>query len=477
MTQSTPIFALVAASAVVSMAGCTQQYNGSLSFKDRDALVVNEAREYHKQSAREDGLIKAKGPEAASLKSMGPMESTVPHKHDSRAATPGTIPGATPASGTQFATPTGTRPEVTEPVSTRPNANLSPLGLFGDIPGRSEAGSPLDSPGNIEQITFTNEGSDFDPEVDPSGKFLLFASTRHRDNSDIYIQRIGGTTVTQLTNDPAKDIMPTFSPDGRHIAYASDRSGNWDIYLMDISGGNSTQITTSPTHDLHPSFSPDGTKLVYCSLGSKSGQWELVVIDLANPAHRQIIGHGLFPQWSPSGDRIVFQRSREKGTRWFSVWTIDYVNGEARRATEIIAANNAAAITPSWSPDGTHLAFSTVMEPDSTSNAGDKPVLADVWVVALDGSGRANLTNNKFANLQPAWSRTGEIVFVSNRGKDSTENIWSVRPDSLLRLTKSITPGSHPNMANQAVPGGAPGVVPGATSEKAVPTASVETKE
>jgi hypothetical protein len=452
---------LAFATAAITTAGCTQQYNGALTFKDRDAQVISQAQRYNaqKSGSREDGLGNRDDATPGALKSAGPLRSTTPSKND-----PATSVAAAP--GAQFTSPyaAGTRPESDGHVSTAPGSpgkSLSPLGLFGDLPDRTPTTG--DSPDNLEQVTFVTEGADFDPEVDPTGKYLVFASTRHRDNADIYLQKIGGTTVIEITNDAAKDIMPTFSPDGTRIAFASDRSGNWDIYLTDINGGKATQITSGPTHDLHPSFSPDGTKMVYCSYGAKSGQWELVVIDVANPAQRQIIGHGLFPQWSPKGDRIVFQRAREKGTRWFSVWTVDYVDGEAKRATEIIAANNAAAITPSWSPDGRHLVFSTVMDPDSTiANSNDKPVLADVWIVALDGSGRANLTNNKFANLQPVWSKTGAIYFVSNRGKDSVENIWSLKPDQALRLGKP-----SPDNSTVAAP----------KSEKGGATAAVETKE
>ena len=444
--QRWPVLALVP----LMLGGCTLSY--SLGVKDTPAAtpVVEKPA-----PAAPPTTAKAATPpgaeSAGELHALGPVDAAIPQKPE--------------PSDAQFTTPDGSDPS---PVAANPRS-AGALNLFGDLPdsGGNSASSPLDNPGQLEQITFLTEGADFDPQVDPTGKFLAFASTRHREQADIYIQKIGGTTVTQLTNDPARDIMPAFSPDGAQIAFASNRSGNWDIYLMEAAGGKAQQITNNSTHDLHPSFSPDGKKLVYCSFGDKSGQWELVVIDLANPANRQIIGHGLFPTWSPKGDRIVFQRARERGTRWFSVWTIDLVDGEARRATEIVAANNAAAITPRWSPDGMYIVFSTVVNPDK--NKSDRPTQADVWVIAADGSGRANLTNSKFANLQPVWSKNGSIYFVSNRGKDNVEAVWAIKPEQALKVVKS---NARPDtaVADPATP--AKG-----TSEKDAATAAVETKE
>ena len=322
--------------------------------------------------------------------------------------------------------------------------SVSPLGLYGQLPQVSSSlpESPLDSPDNLRQVTFAAEGADFDPDVDPTGTLLAYASTQHRATSDLYVKRINGTAVTQLTNDPANDVMPTFSPDGKRVAFASDRTGNWDIYMVDITGGQAVQLTNDLTHDLYPSFSPDGKQLVYCTHGAQSGQWELVVIDVENPAVKRFIGYGLFPDWSPQDNRILFQRARERGTRWFSIWTVELVNGEGVRPTEVAVSSNAATIAPTWSPDAKHIAFSTIVDPDSDTST--RPTQADVWIVNSDGSGRSNLTNSKFANLHPIWASDNSIYFVSNRAKDGQENIWAIRPERAIRVTQPAGPTQQP---------------------------------
>jgi len=326
-----------------------------------------------------------------------------------------------------------------QPTSPDTLAALRPMNLYGEVSGAARGpASPMDSPGNLKRVSFSTEGADFDPEIDPTGKFLLFASTRHRRTADIYLQKIGGTAVTQLTDDRGNDVMPAFSPDGRKIAFCSDRAGNWDIYVMDLTGNSPpVQVTHDLTHEVHPSFSPDGKHLVFAQFGTQTGQWELAVLEVATPAKKRFICNGLNPVWSPTEDKILFQRARERGTKWFSVWTIDLKDGEGVRPTEIVASDNAAAITPSWSPDGRHIVFCTVVNPDGRFNV-DRPVQADVWVIGSDGKGRTNLTNSNFVNVQPIWSPGGQVYFVSNRAKGGVENIWSLSPQKPLAITRSL---------------------------------------
>jgi TolB protein len=304
--------------------------------------------------------------------------------------------------------------------------STSLIGLYGELQGDWSGGSGrYDGSSNVAQITFATEGACSDPDVDRAGERMVFASTQHSATSDIYLKSTRGRTLTQLTTDPMDDIMPIFHPSGHKIAFASNRAGNWDIYVMTVDGGQPMKITDEPEPELHPSWSPDGRRLIYCKLGARSGRWEMWVVDADNPGVRRFLDYGLFPQWCPdvARSKILFQRARQRGSRYFSVWTTDFVNGDAVHATEIVSAGNAAVINPSWSPDGNRIVFVTIVEPEETSD-GKTVEQSDVWIVNLDGTGRTNLTNGRYANYQPVWGNDGRVYFVSDR--TGTDNIWAV---------------------------------------------------
>jgi TolB protein len=326
-----------------------------------------------------------------------------------------------------------------------PNRESQLIGLFGEFAGAgggAEAGSLLDGGNNLHQITVATEGACVDPDVDRSGMNLAFSSTMHRRSSDIYIKAVNGETVTQLTADPADDVMPAFSPDGKTIAFASNRTGNWDVFTTSLDGRQIVQITSDTDHELHPSWSPDGKMLAYCKFGSQSSRWEIWVVEAANPAVRHFLGYGVFPQWCPdvARNKILFQRAKQRGSRDYSIWTLDYVNGQAMYPTEIVSAANAALINPAWSPDGSRVVFVAVVDPDQTPNSTGRPMQSDLWIVNLDGTERRALTNGQFANFQPVWASNGAVYFVSDRS--GVDNIWAVTASGSISNSRSQLAGA-----------------------------------
>ncbi len=320
-----------------------------------------------------------------------------------------------------------------EPTPT-PNRKDSRLSLFGEINGQAGLPGQFAALEATEQISFAGEGADFNPSIDITGEYLLYASTQHGQTSDIYQKSTSGKTVTRLTSDPADDMFPSYSPDNQHIAFSSNRAGNWDIYIMDAQGGRPVRLTDDQQEELHPSWSPDGRFIVYSRLSNSSGRWELWITEFANPVKKQFLAYGLFPSWcpDPAQNKIVYQQARERGSRLFSVWTIDIVNGEARRPTEIASANNAAAVNPAWSADGKMISFATIIDPDQQDP--NNPDFADIWVTALDGNSRAPLTNGEYTNLEPCWGPEGKIYFISDRS--GTDNVWSIWPDNIIKTAR-----------------------------------------
>jgi Tol biopolymer transport system component len=311
-------------------------------------------------------------------------------------------------------------------------ASHSSIHLFGQSPATADVPFAVASATALRQQTIADEGDDSDPNVDASGSRLVYASTRHAVVPQLYLQAIDGVAVTQLTSGPASDVQPAFSPDGRRVAFASDRSGNWDIWIIDIEDKTVTQVTRTNDPELHPTWSPSGDRLAYCRLNRNAQHWELWVSDANQATGGRFIGFGLYPAWSPNGDSIVYQRARERGSRWFSIWRIDLTaDGEPRLPTEIASSASHALIQPAWSPDGRHVAYCSV-NPDAVGDDVDMPRVsspidaASLWMIDADGRSPIQLTNGPGDDFGPAWGADGRIYFTSTR--TGNETVWSLRP-------------------------------------------------
>ncbi len=308
-----------------------------------------------------------------------------------------------------------------DPVATRTS-------IFGDVAYTSTTSNASDvsSPGdvNLKQVSFAVEGVDFDPDLSADGEWMVFASTQHHEQPNLYRKSVGGQVVTQLTADPSQDAMPEISPDGGRIAFSSNRNGNWDVFIMSSDGGPATQMTFDRAEEIHPTWSPDGKRLCYCRHNPVNDQWELWTLEVDRPGVRSFVCEGLFPRWSPdeNQDRILFQRSRKRGERLFGIWTIELVDGNGVNPTEVVASGGTATMHPTWSPSGDRIAYAVVPQPSYTVEG--MPVWSDICTIDADGTDRITLTAGGFRNLRPTWGPDEEVFFMSNRSGQNV--IWAV---------------------------------------------------
>ena len=115
-------------------------------------------------------------------------------------------------------------------------------------------------------------GNDHGPAWSPNGAHIAFASERNG-NIEIYKMGAGGENQTRLTNTPGFDsynVDPVWSPDGGYIAFASERyeqdhSFDWEVYKMRADGSGQTRLTYNTQDDIDPAFSPDGRQIAFTS--------------------------------------------------------------------------------------------------------------------------------------------------------------------------------------------------------------------
>ncbi len=146
------------------------------------------------------------------------------------------------------------------------------------------------------RIAFAND------VVDPSGNA-----------PDIYSVTPNGRALRRLTHDPAADICPSYSADGKRIAFCrgSEATGVYEIWTMKQNGKKQRQVTSLGMRSLFPDFSPDRTKIVFMS--GVNFDFDLYVVDLATgDVTRLTTTPGLdgFPVYSPDGSKIAFVSAR-----------------------------------------------------------------------------------------------------------------------------------------------------------------------
>lgn len=231
--------------------------------------------------------------------------------------------------------------------------------------------------------------------------------------------------LVRVTRDPARDSEPAFSPDAASVAFVR----HFDLWVMAADGRHERDLTPVAGQQTDPTWSPDGSQIAYSSVGAGVSSTGIWIMD-ADGSDQHFVPNtkgGAWPSWSPNGESIVFSSP----PRGYSLYTVS-PDGSNLRLLRKPRGSRAEDFYPTWSPDGSLVAFIEVSETGEESGIVQlsgasvqlltfyRPI-ANVFVIRSDGTGLRRITNDHGLDSYPSWSPNAKKI-AYGRGPGPTQS-------------------------------------------------------
>ncbi|MBC8229288.1 sigma-70 family RNA polymerase sigma factor [bacterium] len=298
-------------------------------------------------------------------------------------------------------------------------------------------------------------------ESDTSSQ-IAFISDRGADTeilNRIYLMDADGSNQIILANPPENTRSiggVAVSPNGQKIAFhATDSSGNVDIWVMDADGQNPKQLTFGREVDSSPSWSPDGKMIAFesgvpekmdvCVMNADDTNYVLErsegIVKLTNNGAENIE-----PAWSPDGKKIAFSSNHGEREKVYNIYIVDVESGKLLKLTHN-AGMRQQSRQPAWSPNGKHLAYVSGKYMSFTSSRPRewwRQRASALFIMNADGKNQRKLIDGA---IHPVWSKDGkQIIFAADMDRD--DEIYAIDLDGniLTNLTQNNKKDSEPDL-------------------------------
>jgi TolB protein len=233
----------------------------------------------------------------------------------------------------------------------------------------------------------------------PNG-LIVFSSNRDGDY-ELFTIRADGRGLRRLTRNKVSDSCPSWSPNGRWIAFSRNRGRKqpWgqDLFVMRGDGTKVRRVLRSTGYDTCPDWSPDGRRLVFSRLSADAPTDDIFSVRLDGRGLRRLTDNGRSrsPAWS-TGNRIVWQ-FRFSTIVFDDIFVMNPDGSDQRMLT-----NSGDNAEPAWSPDGRRIVYSGIDQNDVLDH--------ELWVMNADGTENTKLTERDRFIRAPSWSPDGRWI-------------------------------------------------------------------
>ncbi|MEK9658767.1 MAG: hypothetical protein VW450_02340 [Chloroflexota bacterium] len=251
-----------------------------------------------------------------------------------------------------------------------------------------------------QRIVIANAADDYAPILSANQQWFAFLSTRDG-NVELYLATADGSTVMRATNTGVDESSPTWSPDGKRVAYVSRlQTGEPRVHWLRLSDLLPQRLAPGSFGELDPAWSPTGEWVAFAGL-AEDGTLRGLLLRNPNGVNQLQVSESSDrqPVWSPDGRRLAFVSTRD-GNEEIYVVSVGAAGpeGQAVRVTD----NPGRDFDPQWSPDGKRILF-----------LSDRNGNLDLFTVNTKGEEVTALTRNGVDELSARYGNDGRIVFVS----------------------------------------------------------------
>ena len=257
--------------------------------------------------------------------------------------------------------------------------------------------------------------------------------------------RPDGSEIRQLTHNDVMNTDPDLSPDGTQIVFISlvDSVPGYsarrpDVYVMSVNGSGVRRLYQSPGTSWHPTWSPDGKQIAFSSIDPATGDFRVYVMN-GDGSNVHAVGNAkvnFSPEWSPDGTHLLFLTNRSP-RNWWTMYTMNVDgSGEQQLAGDNACVGNVGGAR--WSPDGSRIAYDCI--------AGYL-FASGLYTISANGTGTGIhvdtfLPANGSLDGNAIWSPDGDqLAFTSNRESDLQHTRWHI-------YTVAVTGGTPTKISN-----------------------------